>query len=138
MTDLAALLEGTALAQHLRVSRWTYPVVNAGHILGIALLVGSALPMAVFYLRGYTAFAARLRPFAIAGLVLAFASGAALLSAQATEYVQNGWFLAKLAVIGLALLNATLALRQHARRNAVLSLLLWPLALFCGRMIGFS
>src|SRR5512145_1609747 len=38
-------LEATALAQALRDSVWTYPLVNAGHILGVALLVGSIVPL---------------------------------------------------------------------------------------------
>ena len=52
MIETAAALEATALAQFLKASRWVYPLVNAGHILGIALLVGAVIPMDVAVLRG--------------------------------------------------------------------------------------
>ena len=45
MQDLAAAVEATAIAAHLRGDRWTYPLVNAGHVLGIALLVGAIAPL---------------------------------------------------------------------------------------------
>ena len=38
-------LEATALARALRDSVWTYPMINAGHILGVALLVGAIVPL---------------------------------------------------------------------------------------------
>ena len=40
-------LEGTTLAAALRSSVWAYPLVNAGHILGVALLVGGAVPLSL-------------------------------------------------------------------------------------------
>ena len=43
--DWAAALEATALATGLRNSVWSYPLVNAAHILGVALLVGSIVPL---------------------------------------------------------------------------------------------
>ena len=41
MDAFAASLEGLALAEWLRYSRWGYAAINATHILGLALLVGS-------------------------------------------------------------------------------------------------
>ena len=43
--EWAAALEATALAAALRNSVWSYPLVNAAHILGVALLVGSIVPL---------------------------------------------------------------------------------------------
>jgi hypothetical protein len=40
-----AELEATVLAAALRGSVWAYPLVNAGHILGVALLIGSIVPL---------------------------------------------------------------------------------------------
>jgi hypothetical protein len=136
-------LEASALAEHLRRSRWTYPLVNAGHVAGIALLFGAVVPMAVESLRhgsGAGALRQGLRPYAIAGLVLAVTCGALLFIAQAGEYLQNRWFLAKLALIALALANAALHLRAtplpaHA---ALTSILLWAAVLVAGRMIAFA
>ena len=38
-------MQASDLAVWLKASRWTYPAVNAGHLLGIALLVGAVVPM---------------------------------------------------------------------------------------------
>ena len=45
MEALFAALEGTALAQTLRGSRWVYAAVNTAHIFAIALLIGSVVPL---------------------------------------------------------------------------------------------
>jgi hypothetical protein len=140
---LIEAVEASALAEHLRQSRWTYPLVSAGHIAGIAMLFGAVVPMAVSGLRGKhggQALTRALRPFAVAGLVLAVACGALLFTAQAGDYVANRWFQAKLALIILALANAAWHMRSEtlSRRAALASLLLWSAALVAGRMIGFS
>jgi hypothetical protein len=134
-------LEASALAEYLRRSRWTYPLVNAGHITGIALLFGAVVPMAVESFRpGSHALRHRLRPYAIAGFALAVICGALLFIAQASDYLQNRWFLAKLALIALAMANAALHLRAEPlpARAAVASILLWAAALVAGRMIAFA
>ena len=45
MQAFAAAVEASAVASFLRQSHWTYPAVNAAHLLGIALLVGAIVPM---------------------------------------------------------------------------------------------
>ena len=140
MTELAALLEATSLAQMFKASRWIYPLVNAGHILGIALLVGAVLPMDVALLRGRDV-TADLRPWAVAGLLLAVACGALLFVTQAGDYVVNGWFQAKMALLALAVANAVWHLNARGaalKRSALPSLVLWPVILVLGRMIGYS
>ena len=138
MTDLAAWLEATALAQHLKAARWTYPLVNAGHIFGIALLVGAIVPMDVAILRSRHEVVALLRPWAIAGLLIAAVFGGLLFITQAGDYIDSRWFLAKIAVVALALTNAALSLGTATRRAASVSLLLWPTALILGRMVGYQ
>lgn len=149
MNELAAALEATALAQFLKASRWVYPLVNAGHILGIALLIGSVVPMDLRLLGlrrrlGLDETVRLLRPVAVAGLVLAAGCGVLLFITQAGDYVQNVWFRAKLALVALAVANALWHLRIAAlpparrRLSAAASLLLWPAALVSGRMIAFG
>lgn len=137
MTELAALLEATDLAQFLKRSRWVYPFVNAGHVFGIALLVGAVLPMDVSVLRGRRD-TAWLRQWAMAGACLAVACGALLFITQATEYIESGWFRAKMALLSVALANAALHLRFVTRNAALASLLLWPTVLLAGRMIAYG
>jgi hypothetical protein len=140
---LIETLEASSLAEHLRRSRWTYPLVNAGHVAGIALLFGSVVPMAVTSLRDRRAGQAlirTLRPFAVVGFVLAVGCGVLLSIAQAGDYLGNGWFQAKLALIALALANAAWHLRPRELSvpAALASILLWSGALIAGRMIGYS
>ncbi len=148
MTLLDAV-EATGLAQHLRASRWTYPLVNTGHVVGIALLVGSVVPMDLRLLRlvpgpDPQVVVAFLRPFAIAGVILAMTFGGLLFVARASEYAENSWFRVKIALLALAVLNAVLHLRMGpahpflGQAVAAASLLLWPAILLCGRMIGYS
>jgi uncharacterized membrane protein SirB2 len=143
--ETAAALEATALAQFLKASRWTYPLVNAGHILGIALLVGAVVPMDVAVLRGRAVAAVGLlRPWSVGGFLLAVVCGALLFITQATDYVQSPWFLAKMGVLLLAVLNAAVHFRldrfppRQRRQAAIASLVLWPAALVLGRMIAYG
>lgn len=148
MNELTALLEATALAQFLKGSRWVYPLVNAGHILGIALLVGAIVPLDLtlsgLVRRMDPASATRfLRPFAIAGLSLAVACGLLLFITQAQDYSRNPLFQTKMGLLALALANATWHLRS-ARRDttmirlsALLSLLFWASILLLGRFVGY-
>ncbi|SPH17665.1 hypothetical protein DEA8626_01189 [Defluviimonas aquaemixtae] len=149
MNEIAASLEATELAHFLKASRWVYPLVNAGHILGIALLVGAVVPMdlrilAIIRRPALPETIALLRPVAVAGLVLAATCGGLLFITQATDYVGNDWFWAKITLVALATANALvhrplLRLSEFRRVTAAtISLTFWPAALICGRMIGYS
>jgi hypothetical protein len=139
-----AALEATSLAQHLRVSRWGYAAVNAGHILGIALLVGSATPLALRLLGAWpgidwTVAVRLLRPVALVGLILAVATGLALFAIQARSYADLSVFQVKIALIVVGTLSALWAGRSARPRKAhgALSLFSWLGALVCGRLIAF-
>lgn len=151
METAAAAVEGLALAEWLRFSRWGYATVNTTHVLGIALLVGAIVPLALRLLGLWRA--ADLLPLyrilsrvAATGLVLAIASGALLFSVRATEYALMELFLAKLALIVIGGAHA-LALhygggfprvsRTRQRLAGAVSLLVWPAALVCGRLLAF-
>ena len=143
MIEIAAALEATPLAQFLKQSRWVYPLVNAGHILGLALLIGAVVPMDLRLLRG-DAGAVWLRRYAAAGLALAAILGALLFVTQATDYIYSRWFQAKMAVLAVALANIAahprLASLPAPRRRvpAAVSLGTWPAVLLLGRMIGYG
>lgn len=156
MDALLAALGDTGVASFLRGSRYAYPLVNAAHILGLALLVGSiaALDARILGFARVVSLdhAARLLlPFTIGGLVLALVTGAALFIVKPGEYAANPVFLVKLGLLALALANAAwLRLRTDwavalgagpvapgVRASAALSLLLWVAVLVAGRMIAF-
>jgi hypothetical protein len=146
-------LEASALAEALRFSRWGYAAVNAGHILGIALLVGALVPLDLRLMGLWPSVPAPLlarvlMPVAAAGLGLAVLCGALLFSAGATDYAGEPVFLAKLALVALGAGSALYAYRRagpalerwspaRRRLQAALSLACWLPALALGRAIAF-
>lgn len=150
------LLADSALASALRRSATAYLLVNASHILGIALLIGAILPLdlrlaGAFPRTPLPAIAPILRSMALAGLALVLATGPLLFLTNPTEYATNPAFRIKLLLIAAALLNATLVTRSaawtavlsgnppapHLRLMACVSALLWTATLLAGRWIGF-
>ncbi|MDQ0302807.1 DUF2214 domain-containing protein [Ancylobacter polymorphus] len=153
---LAALADWPG-ARALRASWIAYLLVNAAHILGVALLLGTIL---VFDLRLLGAFSSvplavmgplQLRVAAF-GLCLAVLTGAWLISIRPTDYAANPAFQIKLALLAAALANIGL---QHAnpgfrramrgapvttavRACAAASFVLWIALLVAGRWIGFA
>ena len=154
MEALFAALEGTALAQGLRGSRWVYAAVNTAHIFAIALLVGSVVPLNLRLLgvwRGLSreAVVRVLAPVAAGGLILALITGPLLFSVRAQEYSGVEFLQLKLIFIAIGVLS-TLALcwahgfllrdapRARLGGHAILSMVCWLGALVCGRLIAFA
>ncbi|RJQ77895.1 MAG: hypothetical protein C4519_12730 [Desulfobacteraceae bacterium] len=157
--EWAEALEATGLAGALRGSVWIYPLVNVGHILGVALLVGSIVPLDLRLLGLWPHVPAAqlfrvLTRTAGAGLGLAVACGALLFITRAVEYVQSGLFISKMAVVAVGTANALVlqaALRDgsfpgnsagfkpaaRVRLAAGVSLAAWLTALVLGRLIGY-
>jgi hypothetical protein len=157
--DWAAALEATALAIALRNSVWSYPLVNAAHILGVALLVGSIVPLDLRLLGAW-----RTEPLAPlwniltrtagAGFLLAIIFGMLLFITRATEYIASNLFLAKMAVVIIGTANV-MALRMppppdrseiasahtmlplRLRLAAGVSLTAWLTAMTLGRLVGY-
>jgi hypothetical protein len=131
-------------------SAYAYPALEATHIVGIALLLGS---LVVFELRIWgagTAVApehlARLAlPVTLAGFGLAAASGGLMFASQYDELLANRAFLVKMALLVVAGLNAALfhwrgGSGRHdawARSQTALSLGLWVAVIVCGRWIAY-
>ncbi len=136
----------------LRNSLYAYPLVNGVHILGVALLVGSIVPLDLRLAGLWSSVAIQplwriLARMALAGFVLAAVSGTFLFATRATEYADSWLFLAKLGLIGLAGLNALWLIgtvgaasrvdRPAVRIAACLSALAWVSVLFLGRLVGY-
>jgi hypothetical protein len=154
MEHLLAMLESTAPAQYLRTGRWVYAGVSGAHVLGIALLVGSAASLNLRLLGFWPATPLRalarvLVPVAAAGLALAVVTGALLFSVRATEYAQVAFLQVKVVFVALGILSAVLIHRTYGltlegasqeRRSwhAVISVACWLGALACGRLIAFA
>jgi hypothetical protein len=155
-----AAMEATELAAALRDSVWSYPLVNAAHILGVALLVGSIVPLDLRLLGAWRSLPLAplwgvLTRTAGAGLVLAMIFGTLLFITRATEYTASNLFISKMVVVALGTVNA-LVLRMlvpaHVseiitstdgkppaclRLAAGISLATWLTALTLGRLVGY-
>jgi hypothetical protein len=154
MEAFFAALEATAPAQYLRASRWGYAGVSSAHILGIALLVGTILPLNLRLLGLWPSIprANLLRvlvPIAAAGFALVALTGSLLFSVRAQEYAAVGYLQAKLVLVLVGLLSALMIHRAYGltlegasqarlRFHALLSLGCWFGALACGRLIAFA
>jgi len=151
---LLAGLEATTVAQTLRTSRWLYAATNTAHVFGIALLVGAILPLDLRLLGWWPDVPRQklvrvLVPVAATGLTLAVVAGGLLFTVRAREYAGVGFLQAKLALVAIGTLGAVLlhhahglrldgATDQRLARHAVISLVCWPTALVCGRLIAFA
>ncbi|QTF93090.1 hypothetical protein [Halomonas sp. BM-2019] len=151
MTALLAWLAETPLADWVRLSRWGYGILNALHVLGIALLVGAIVALDLRLLGwqhrlALTPLARLLQPVAITGLLLALATGGLLFLADPPGYAAMPLFWLKLTLIVLAIANA-LALNlgpglanaspRRLRLAGALSLALWVAVLATGRFLAF-
>lgn len=152
MIEALAGLEQLPLAVRLRNSVWAYPLVNTAHIVGIALLFGSIVPLDLRLLGAWRkadvgAMSRVLLPIAAFGLMLAAAAGTLLFISRAGEYLASPFFLAKMAALAAALVTAAAGLALARRRAdeipaslkfcAGLSILLWLGVITLGRLIGY-
>ncbi len=151
-------LHTTPLALAMRQSEWLYPAVEILHILGFCALVGAA---GLFDLRllglskqiPVQQMAAHLLPVAWAGFALAVPSGFLLLLPEAKSIGVSPIFLSKMALIGLAGLNAWVFHTRigrsvqrwnqgakppiAARLAALFSLAIWIAVIALGRLIAY-
>lgn len=155
--SLLAALGGWPGARWLRASWIAYLLVNAAHILGLALLLGSILVLDLRLigclrkvpLEVIAPLHARV---AAIGVGLAVVTGLWLFTVRPAEYVDNSAFLIKLALLGAALMNVAVQhvnpayrgalaggpLTGGVRASAAASALLWLAILVAGRWIGFA
>ncbi|MCX7601890.1 MAG: hypothetical protein N2Z75_08105 [Meiothermus sp.] len=151
-------LHSTPAALAMRQSEWLYPTVEILHILGFCALVGAA---GLFDLRllglsrqiPVQQMAAHLLPVAWVGFAVAAPSGFLLLLSDARSIGASPIFLVKMALIGLAGLNAWVfhsgvgrsvqTWNQDvnpplaARLAALCSLLIWVAVIALGRLIAY-
>ena len=152
-------VENLAFVSALRNSTLVYPLVNAGHILGVALLIGGIVPLDLRLLglwRHYPVmvFVDVLRVTSALGLGLAVICGALLFATAAADYAGSMLFRVKMVVVLLGVSNALVLARVLKHRDirsfpmdasmplllrvgALISLLAWMSALILGRLLGY-
>jgi hypothetical protein len=157
---LISVLENSALADNIRENDVLFPLIESVHVLAICLVVGSILAVDLRLLglawihRSVSSVTRGVLPLTWAAFVIAVGSGGLMFISNATKYLGNGFFIAKMILIGMAGLN--MAMFQlisakdmprweneprpplPARVAGGLSILLWVTVVACGRWIGFT
>ena len=160
LSDFLAWMQASALGVFMRQSGpWTYAIVNLGHILGVSTLFGSILILdlrllGLWHRVPLAALSRAAVPVAQVGFTVAAVTGIALLTSNATEYIDNPFFAIKFPAIGLGLINVWVLSRLPAwkardergptpREQRLLALMggvslsCWLTAISAGRMIGY-
>jgi hypothetical protein len=150
MDSLWLTLQESGFGLFVRNSVFFYPAANILHVVGVMAFFGlvATMDLALLGVGGGPAkqVIARLRPFAVALLLLIAATGSVLFVAEAVVIAANTAFQFKIALLGLALANVILnewALRSRgdgaslARRTGLVSLFAWIGVAALGRLIAY-
>jgi hypothetical protein len=142
-------IEQFGAVRAVKSSFFTYPIVNALHIMSIGALWTSVLLMDLRVLGAFSSverapFVRLLRRVALAAFCGALLTGPLMFAIRASEYAAMPVFLAKMGLIVLAGLNFILFQRlaggnekEGLQLPAAASIVLWTAVLFAGRFIGF-
>lgn len=152
-------LDGTPLAAAMRGDLWLYPIVEIVHIVGFVVLVGAVLMFDLRLLGISKSLPVRslgrhLLPWSVSGLLLVVPAGVMMFSAHPHEFVASNVFRLKLAIIGIAAINAAwfhagiyrsvdgwdtaVPAPMGAKAHAVLSIALWISVIACGRLLAYT
>ena len=151
MGEWLAVLESLPLVAALRDSTLVYPLVNAAHLLGIGLLIGSIFTLDLKLLGAWHSVETHvlldiLRPVAATGMALAILTGLLLFATHGTEYIESRLFLIKLGLVAIGLINIALLggkpdtagpAGTRLKAAAIISLTTWLLAIVFGRLVGY-
>jgi hypothetical protein len=158
--DLIAWLEDSGLADSIRENDLLFPFIESVHVVAICLVVGTILVLDLRLLgvasteRAVGRLARAILPVTWSAFAIAATSGFLLFISNASKYLANGYFIAKLCLIAAAGLNMVVFhgisardLQQwekdaspplRARLAGAFSILLWIAVVACGRWIGFT
>ena len=151
MDALWLTLQESGYGSFVRNSVFLYPAANVLHVLGVMSFFGLVATMDLALLgaageRSAKQVITRLRPFAVALLLLIAATGSVLFVAEAVAIAANPVFQLKIILLGLALANVIVnewALRTRGdgaslvRLSAGASLLAWLGVAALGRLIAY-
>jgi len=160
LQDLIAYFEDSGLADNIRENDVLFPLIESVHVVAICLVVGSVLAVDLRLLglasttRPVSRVIEGILPLTWAAFAVALASGSLLFISNATKYLENGYFVAKMFLIAAAGLNMAIfhlvngkdlkrwenerRLPFQAKLAGGLSIVLWIAVVACGRWIGFT
>lgn len=158
--DLIACLESSQLADNIRENDLLFPLLESVHVVAICLVVGSILAVDLRLLgiawldQPLSRVTRGILPLTWGAFAVAVGSGGLMFVSNAAKYLGNGFFIAKMLLIGCAGLNMVIfhvisakdqprrddqkRLPLPARLAGGVSIVLWILVVACGRWIGFT
>ncbi len=152
LDDIANRLAQTPLAIEMTDSAWLFGAVEAVHVMGLTLVLGSIALVDLRLLglverqRDANAMIARLLPLTWTGFVVAAVTGSSLVFANPQGYFANFFFRGKIVLLLLAGVNLLVfhfIIQPRAgtlapRLSGGISLVLWLTIVSFGRWIGFT
>ena len=141
-------LEATAVGTTIRESLWLFPMIQCGHLLGLALLGGTVLVVDLrllgWGLRGepVETLAGKLQPWMVGALGVTVGTGILMFLSEALKCYYSPPFWYKMGMLVLAT-GFAFTLRRRAlgtrwgRVTAIVSMGLWLGVGFAGRWIAF-
>jgi hypothetical protein len=154
LLPLFQAIEASAIGESIRNSLWLFPIIEAFHLLGLAV-IGGAVLVVDFRLLGLglrshpvSRLARNVQPWVIGSLVVMIASGVPLFMSEAIKCYYSFAFWTKMTALALAIVF-TFTIRRSVTRSdgdqapwgrvvAVTSIALWATVGWGGRWIGFS
>lgn len=148
-------IEGTALAEWVRISLYGYPAMITLHSLGLAIMVGISVALSLRMLGLFRKLPIdSLQGFfrwAWIGFIVNTISGGALWTTQASSYMQNVQFLIKIVFVFLGAALVAVLQRQmagagatwgeaappHIKAIALVTIVVWAVAMVTGRLIAY-
>ena len=154
-------LENSAAGTTIASSEWMFPTLETIHVIAIVTVIGAIAMMDMRLLglasgnRTVRAVAHDTLPVTWTAFALATISGSLLFASKATTYMVNPYFLWKLGFMALAGINMAVfhrylakgmnrwgepeaAIPMNVKLAGALSLALWVIIPFFGRVIGFT
>ena len=160
LQELIAFFEDSSVAESIRENDNLFPLLESIHVLAISLVVGSIAVVDLRLLglgwitRPVSRVANGILPLTWCAFAVALVSGALMFISNATKYLANGYFVAKMILIAIAGVNMLafhfMSARDQPRWDnnmrlplkagfaGGLSMLLWIAVVTCGRWIGFT
>jgi hypothetical protein len=160
LQELSAHLAQSAWANSIRENELLFPLLESVHVIAICLVVGTVMTLDMRLLglasvnRSVTSVARGILPLTWAAFAVAVISGGLLFISNASHYLANRYFDAKLCLIGLAGINMAIfhlgsakdrsrwgtgrMLPLKVRLAGGVSILVWLAVVACGRWIGFT
>ena len=148
-TPLVALSQWAPIVW-LKTTPVVYPILEIGHIVGIALVFGTLWVIDLRILGRMPMFdvnqlAKHILPWTIAGFLLAAMTGLTMFVSRISDLIANPAFVLKIGLLFAAGTNAAILHARGAincesgltRAQAVLSILIWLAVIACGRWIAY-